>query len=839
MRRLHSVRQPRRISRCLHISALAIALSTIGGASCSHADQAVGDVPHYVPFYRVEMEDNIWAPRTQLLVQRTLPHAFHNTERALEDFRQCAAWLASGGQSPTPPPHRFRASDLFKVMEGAALMLQAQPNPAIETQMDEIIEIVAAAQTADGYLYVPHIVHSYIENEMGDRPYSYVLHSHELYNMGHMYEAAVAYAQATGKTKFLDIAEKNAQHVNHVFFEGDPAYNDGRPVNQAPGHEEIELGLVKLYGQTGKQLYLDMAKRFLAIRGVTYHTEGHGIYSPEYAQQQAPVAEQHEAVGHAVRAMYLYAAMAEVDSLQGADDYTAALDAIWHDVVDGKMHISGGLGAVPGIEGFGPRYVLPNKDTYLETCAAVGNVLFNVRMFLKHERGEFVDVAEAALYNNCLAGVGLDGQSFFYPNPLEADEGHGPRSAWFGTACCPSNIARLVPQISGYMYAVRGKRLYCVLYGQNEAQTSVAGVDVKLSQRTAYPYDGAIELELDPAEPTEFELALRIPTWAGQQFVPGKLYSFTDEAPAWSVEVNGTPLSVEAKDGFATIRRQWEPGDKVALRLPMPVRVSTCIDEVEANRDRVAISRGPLLFCAEGIDNGGFVQRLFFPGVPAGSDAKVQQIADGPLAGLPQITLPAAELTESGVKPAGIKMVPYFAWSNRDRGSMNTWIGTNENVAEINYAAPENLKFAGVTASHTFEGDTVDAVRMKHTPRNSSDTSIRRWTSWSEKGREAWVEIDFGSPQSVRSIGVYFYDDNGGVQLPGEWHVETPVGDGWQRLAIYNTDSYSSLPDVYNTVHPAEPLTAERLRIVMRPRHGDTCVGILSVDVETNDERDK
>ncbi|MCA9238541.1 MAG: glycoside hydrolase family 127 protein, partial [Planctomycetales bacterium] len=593
----------------------------------------------------------------------------------------------------------------------------------------------------------------------------------------------------------------------------------------APGHEEIEIALVKLYGQTGNQLYLDMAKRFLEIRGVTYRPHGRGINAPSYAQQQAPAAEQREAVGHAVRAMYLYAAMAEVDSIQGADDYSAALDSIWHDIVDRKMHISGGLGAVPGIEGFGPAYVLPNKETYLETCAAVGNVLFNVRMFLKHERGEFVDVAEAALYNNCLAGVGLDAQSFFYPNPLEADNWHAPRSAWFGTACCPSNIARLIPQISGYMYAVRGERLYCVLYGDNAAETEVAGTQMKLTQRTEYPLDGEIELELEPTEPVEFELALRIPSWAGKQFVPGQLYHFVDAAPPWSVEVNGEKVAVTAHDGFAVIRRRWSPGDKVALHLPMPVRVNACIDQVEADRDRVALSRGPLLFCAEGIDNGGSVQRLFFPGVPDGAAARVERIADGPLSGLPQIIMPGEQLTEAGVEPADIALIPYFAWSNRDRGSMITWIGTQRDLAKIDYAAPENLKFADATASHTYEGDLIEAVRMRHTPRSSRDTSIRRWTSWNEKGREQWVEIDLGGAKSIRSVGVYFYDDNGGVQLPGAWHVEVPSADGWRRVEIYNTDAYSTLSDVYNTVHPADPLTADRLRIVMQPRHDDTCVG--------------
>ncbi|WP_442483782.1 glycoside hydrolase family 127 protein [Aeoliella sp. SH292] len=790
------------------------------------------DSVRMVPFYQVEMTDQVWAPRTRLLVERTLPHAFRNTEGALESLRMCANFLEHGGEGPAPPPHRFRDSDLYKVMEGAALMLQAAPNPDIETLMDSIIDVIARAQRDDGYLYVAHITGSINEEEMGPRAYSYVVHSHELYNMGHLYEAAVAYAQATGKTKLLDVAQKNALHVNKVFFEGDPNYNDGKPVNQAPGHQEIELGLVKLYLYTGESLYLDMAKRFLDIRGVTYRPEGHGIMSPEYAQQHAPVAEQTEAVGHAVRACYLYAAMAEVDSLAGTDDYGRALDSIWHDIVDRKMHLSGGLGAVPHIEGFGPAFVLPNKDTYLETCAAVGNVLFNMRMFLKHRDAKYVDVAEVALYNNCLAGIGLDGTSFFYPNPLEAEAGHAPRSGWFGTACCPSNLARLIPQIAGYMYASDANRIYCVLYGCNRGKAKVAGEEVLLTQRTNYPYEGTIELKVDPPKAMEFELALRIPAWAGDQFVPGELYHYTEASPAWTLEVNGEAHPVTLDRGFAVVRRTWQPGDVVKLLLPMPVHASVALNEVEADRDRVALTRGPLMYSAEGIDNGGSVQRFYFEGSPNVSEAKVAPLEDGPLAKMPGITLPARELRTDGWQDASLKLVPYFAWANRDRGSMITWIGTQQDLAEPDMASPENLKFANATASHTYERDTPLAVRMRHTPKSSADDTIPRWTSWPSKGETHWVEIDLGEKKSITSVGVYFYDDADGVHLPASWYIAVPQGSRWQPVKLYNTDSYSTLPDTYNTVHPANKITAERVRIFMTPKDRETSVGVLSVDIE-------
>lgn len=306
-------------------------------------------------------------------------------------------------------------------MEGAAYTLQIQPDPELEKQIDEIIDIIAEAQQDDGYLYVSHICKIARPREMGETPYSWVVHSHELYNMGHMYEGAIAYYRATGKDKWLKVAEKSARHIHKVFFEGDPNYNGGKPVNQAPGHQELELALCKLYRATANPLYLEMAKRFLDIRGVTYRPEGEGTMSPEYAQQHEPVRRQDRAVGHAVRAAYLYAGMADVAALTGDMSYTEALEKIWHNIVDAKMHITGGLGAVHGIEGFGPEYVLPNKDTYDETCAAVANVFFNFRMYLLHKDAKYFDVAEVALLNNSLAGVSLGGETFFYVNPLEAD----------------------------------------------------------------------------------------------------------------------------------------------------------------------------------------------------------------------------------------------------------------------------------------------------------------------------------------------------------------------------------------------------------------------------------
>lgn len=786
-----------------------------------------------LPFSSVQMDDQVWRPRIRKLVSDTLPHAFRQTGGAQNRLRQCAEWQESGGKTSLPRKHRFNTSDLYKVMEGAALMIKAEPNPEIEAKMDRIIKIIARAQREDGYLYINHITGNPNVHEMGNRPYSHVLHSHELYNMGHLYEAAVAYALATGKTSLLNVAEKHAQHVNKAFFEGDPNYNDGKPVNQAPGHQEIEIGLVKLHLYTGKELYLDMAKKFLDIRGVTFKTTGRGINSPTYAQQHAPVAEQRKAVGHAVRATYQYAAMAEVDSLLGTSDYTEALDSIWHNIVDTKMHITGGVGAVHGIEGFGPSYKLPNKHTYLETCAAVGNVFFNMRMFLKYRDARYVDVAEVALLNNCLSGIGLDGKSFFYPNPLEADEGHGPRSGWFGCACCPANMARLIPQVSGYMYAHTSDQVFCLLYGQNKGNIKLGKTEVELVQKTDYPFGGEVELTVNPERKSSFTLSLRIPTWTGKQIVPGKLYSYIGEPGTWSVTVNGKTETAAVENGFLHIRRKWRTGDTVTLNLPMPVRINKAIERVRDNINRIAISRGPLVYCAEGIDNGGKVQRFSLEHDKILSKAKIKAIeGETPLAGLPGIELPALEKTASVEdRDSSLKMIPYFAWSNRDRSSMITWIGTSSNIASADSTKATDLKYKSVKASHTFQNDTVTALRMRNEPVSSSDDSIPRWTSWPQKGRAQWCEIDLGEVQDVKSVSVYFYDDAGGVKVPAKWHFEALLDGKWKLVDIYNTDSLSTLKDNYNLVHPASTLKTDRIRIVTRPQ-ADACVGILSLDIE-------
>lgn len=795
-----------------------------------------------VPFNQVNLEDNFWKPRLKTQAKTLVPFALDKTTPALKALEQAGNFLA-GIKDDIPKPHRFQSSDLYKVMEGAALILAENPNPELEARIDGIIDIIAKAQKEDGYLYVAHITgasknHSHWDGGgMGDKPYSFVLHSHELYNMGHMYEGAIAYYQATGKDKWLKVAEKSAQHINKVFFEGDPNYNNGKPVNQAPGHEELELALVKLYRVTGNQLYLEMAQKFLDIRGRTYHPDGEGVMSATYSQQHKPVAEQTKAIGHAVRAFYLYSGMADVGALTGSNKYDKALDAIWHNIVDTKMHITGGLGAVHGIEGFGPEYVLPNKEAYNETCAAVGNVLFNYRMFLLHKDAKYMDVAEVSLLNNSLAGVNIEGNKFFYVNPLEADgsypfnHGKAGRSPWFGTACCPSNIARLIPQVSGMMYANSNNEIYVAYYASNSTSVSLDDGKVAISQKSNYPFDENVEIVLNPDAEQQFTLKLRIPTWAREQFVPGKLYNYIgDVTEKWQVKVNGEKVDASLDKGFAVIDRNWKPNDKVELFLPMPLRFNKSLDKVKADINRIAITRGPLVYCAEGPDNNGAVQRFFLDNIPDQKKVKTHLISEGILKGVVSISLPAKSNTAQGIRDETVSLIPYYAWDNRGDESMIVWLPTKSDM--VLFSDGNALKggiYKSVRASSNSDRSDLGALQKAKRPMNSADRTIAAWISAPDE-KNSWVEIGLDKSKQIRSVNVYWFDFRNRVKVPLKWSMEYLKDGKWQPFKIYVTDSYSTDKDQYNVVHPGEKLNCDGIRIRMESEKG-TSVGILDVDI--------
>lgn len=808
------------------------------------ADQA-GYPVEPASFETVTLADQFWLPRLQTQRRVLVPYSFQQTEQALDDLKVAAAVLAGKPPAELPGPQRFRTSDLFKVMEGAAYLLAVKRDPQLEQQMDEIVKVIAAAQEPDGYLHPARTLYPHLQIDMmGDGKYAYEDHSHELYICGHLYEAAVAYYRATGKRELLDVAEKSAQHVERVFFTGDPAYNGGKPVNQAPGHQEIELALARLSVATGDPRYLKLAQRFLDVRGVTHRPDGEGVFSATYAQQHAPVAKQTEPVGHAVRATYLYAGMADVAAMLGLDVYNDALDKIWTNIVDTRMHLTGGLGAVHGIEGFGPEYDLPNADAFNETCAAVGNVFFNFRMFLLHRDAKYLDVAEVALYNNALAGMNFDGDRFFYVNPLAADgyrpfnHGHAGRAPWFGTACCPTNLARLVPQVPGMIFATDADGLYLGLYAASRTKLTLGGVATEVVEQTTYPYDGRVALTLKPEKPATFAVRLRVPTWTRDRFVPGQLYRYADElhSPAVEVRVNGNPVKYELAKGFAVLQREWQAGDRIELLLPMPVRASSCRQEVEADRGRIAVTRGPLVYCAEFNDNEGHVfNYLATPAdVTSHVDERMLSIANHDVKA---VTLDSQRTDDAGkLIPARLTLIPYFAWNNRGVSSMEVWFPDNETTLRENaiVVSDNARRFKSAQASHTFDQDRVEAIVDGRLPKKSFDTSIPRWTSWPERGKPQTVELELAQPTNVRTIEVYWYDDGGGVQVPQEWSLEVKRDGAWEPFSLYNTDSYGVAADQYNVIHPAQPVTVERLRLQITPQ-ADAAAGILEVVVSPED----
>jgi DUF1680 family protein len=636
-----------------------------------------------VPFTDVRIMDAFWASRLETNRTVSVPYALRMNEETgrVDNFRK-AAHLTAGPYKGK----RYNDSDVYKAMEGAAYTLMLRPDPALKKQLDDLVAVIAKAQEPDGYLYTTRTVDpANPAPGAGKERWSNLRVSHELYNVGHMYEAAVAHFLATGERSFLNIAVKNADLLLKTFG---PGPNQRRGF---PGHQEIEIGLAKLYRVTGNRAYLDLAKFFLDERGHYFGGEKHAANDPfavydsdEYMQNHKPVLEQDEAVGHAVRAMYMYSGMADVAALGGYPEYVAAIDRLWENVVGKKMYLTGGVGSRGVVEGFGPAYDLPN-EAYAETCAAIGNALWNHRLFLLHGDAKYIDVLERIIYNGLLSGVSLSGDRFFYQNPLES-AGRYVRSPWFEVACCPPNLTRFLPSLPGYVYATQGETVFVNLFIAGGARVDLGGKKVLLTQDTRYPWDGAVRIAVSPeGGGAEFAIAVRVPGWARNEAVPGGLYNFLDkdeEKP--SLKVNGKSVNIDPSSGYVRVRRLWKLGDVIDLSLPMPVRRVVADDRVEADTGMVALERGPIVFCAEGVDNGGDVFELVLP------DASKLQSVFKPdlLSGVQVVTGPATVYvkTEEGKvesKSVEIQAVPYYAWANRGAGQMSVWLARTREAIKI------------------------------------------------------------------------------------------------------------------------------------------------------------
>lgn len=773
------------------------------------ASSAVAETKDYpftpVPFTDVEIKDTFWGPRLETNRTVTVRYDFQKCEETgrISNFAR-AGGLEEGKFEGIP----FNDSDVVKVIEGAAYTLAMHPDPELDKYLDELIAKIAAAQEEDGYLYSARTL-GFTNGMTGPQRWTNLAASHELYNVGHMYEAAVAHFLATGKRSFLDVAIKNADLLVKTF-----GPEPGQLID-VPGHQEIEIGLVKLARLTGEEKYLQLAKFFIDMRG---RADKRKLYG-QYCQDHKPLVEQDEVTGHAVRAGYLYSGVADVAALTGDADYIRAINRLWEDMVSRQMYLTGSVGVFDHGEGYSRPYDLPNLKAYNETCAAIANGLWNHRMFLLQGDAKYIDVLERIIYNGFLSGVSLSGDKFFYPNPLACDGrfrfNHGDleRSPWFGCSCCPVNVVRFFPSLAGYVYAHRGDEVFVNLYIAGSGSVPRPGGAVRLEQQTQYPWDGTVRLTVRPETAETFTLRLRIPGWAQGRPVPSDLYRYAQPTPPpVTLSVNGQEIELQLDKGYAAIRRTWQSGDVVELQLPMPVHRVLAHENIEDNRGRVAIERGPLVYCVEGADHGGRVLNLVLPD-------EVQLTPEHRADLLGGVTVlcgeaPAAIRGEDGAVQTSvvpITLIPYYAWCHRGANEMAVWLPKRVELAHVP-PPPTIASNSRAAASHCWPPDSTAALNDLVEPANSNDHSIPRFTWWDHRGTAEWLQYHFERPTAVSAVEVYWFDDTGrgACRVPQSWQLLYRDGQQWKP--VETQDSLGVERDRYNVVRFA-PVTTDGLRI--------------------------
>ena len=721
-----------------------------------------------VPFTSITLSDSFWLPRINTIHNVTIPHALDQSANRILNFKIAAGIEQGIFQSSYP----FDDSDVYKIIEAASYSLYYNSDEALEKEIDTLISYIARAQESDGYLYTCRTIGSYPAgfpvSWLGSNRWDEVEDlSHELYNMGHLFEAACAYYQATGKENLLDIAVKAADLIYDTF--------GWEKLEKYPGHQVVELGLARLYRITGDSRYLDLARFFLDVRGPG---------GAEYCQAHLQVTDQTAAVGHAVRAVYMYSGMADIAAIMNEHAYITAIGEIWNDILTGKIYVTGGIGASGGNEGFNESYYLPNSSAYCETCASVGNIYFNHRLFLLHGDAKYIDVLERTLYNALLSGISVSGDRFFYPNRLESS-GSENRSSWFGCACCPPNIARLIPSVPGYIYAQKSDTLYVNLFMSDTASFPLDGNDFRIIQETEYPWKGMVSIEVDPDISREYTLMIRIPGWARNEAIYGNIYSFKDNSDiSASVKINGEDYSYVMHNGYAVLKRVWNTGDKILLELPMEPKKLIAHEQIKADRDKFAIQRGPFVYCAEGIDNTGTINAFKYD-LDADLTTRFDSII---MNGIQLVSLRSKQI--DGSAGDTVTLIPYSYWNNRGPSSMQVWLSEYK---EISY--PDSLILIlnddYATTNHVSSWETLSSIYDLYEPLSSSDKGPGAFGNWRYDGGTVgawnWVQYNFEEEKTIGSSEVYWWRDGAGINIPDSTYLSYYDEDSGKFIRIEST----------------------------------------------------
>lgn len=754
-----------------------------------------------VDFTKVHFTDNFWAPRIEINRKVSIPTAFGKCEETgrLDNFA-IAGNLKKGEHKGDFP---FDDTDAYKIIEGASYSLAVQYDAKLDRYVDSLIYLISAAQEIDGYLYTCRTnnakkLFGWMGKERWER-----LNSHELYNLGHLYEAAAAHYLSTGKRTLLHVAIKSADLVCKVF-----GPNPGQ--KKVPsGHPIIEMALVKLFRVTGDERYLNEAKFFLDETG--YGRDGHRLN--QYSQDHKPIKDQDEVLGHAVRAGYLYSGVTDVAAMTGSEDYKNAAINVWNNLVSKKLYITGGMGSRAQGEGFGPNYELPDHTAYCETCASIANVYWSYRMFLLTGDAKYFDVVERVLYNGVVAGVSLSGDRYFYDNPL-ASVGQHERAPWFGCACCPGNITRFMASVPGYAYAVKENDIYINLFAAGDAVIKTASGEVKINQATNYPWDGEIKFKITGVKGAAGVIKIRIPGWAQNIPVPSNLYAFEgNEKGKISISVNGKEQAADIQNGYVVISGAGKEGDEIILNLPMEVKKITANENVEYLKDKIALQRGPVVYCLEGIDqNDKHVFNFYSPSLKK-LDIKFEKDF---LGGVVTISGSGKSLkgTDKYSSPS-FKAIPYYAWNNRGTGEMVVWIPEEKNLA---VPVPKETLASKSKCSNS--ADPIPGLNDQFEPESSKDISKPYFYWWGKRGSEEWVEYEFPQESEISQTQVYwteFEHYDGSYKIPEKWELVYFDNSEWKP--VKNKSEYKTEKDKYNTVN-FDKVRTKKVRLKVKLQKG-------------------